>query len=449
MNLISQRRWYMKYRFLLALTFLATELCFAQQNVTVGEAVAAALQKNYDVQIQLNTAATSYSDRKYAAVGIFLPVINGNGAYSKNSNKSKVINGLGQERNTPLTSTNTNGSVQLAWTLFDGTKMFATRKRLVETAELNELTVRSLMNNTVALVVNNYYNIVRQKQQLKAFQEQIGVGEERVKLAEKKLQVGTGGKPEYLQAKVDLNAFRTSALAQEALIIQLKDQMNGLVGLTLPSVYETADSIIIDVEMNLEEVLANIEETNPTLIAARKAIEVAQAAVWESRAMRSPTINFNSSYVYQKTENSVAPSTNSNIFQRTKGFNYGLSASLPILNGLNITNLNNKARINLERQKLVYDQQVMLATVNARVAFAAYDNARKTLAIEEENILLAKENVFIMLESFKRGIATTIELRTAQQSLVDAYTRLITARYNSKVSETEMLRLKGALLSNE
>lgn len=440
----------MKYRILLFLSLGVTGLGYSQQNVSVGEAVTAALQKNYDVKLQQNTTATAYSDKKFTGVGVFLPAINASGAIVKNTTDSRSVTANDVETvRTGVKSTNTQGSVQLVWTLFDGTKMFATRKRVVETAELNELNVRTVMNNTVASVVNNYYNIVRQKQQLKAFQEQIGVGEERVKLAEKKLQVGTGGKPEYLQAKVDLNAFRTSALAQEALIIQLKDQLNGLVGLTLPSVYETADTIIIDVSMRLEDVTTEIEQTNPTLIAAKKAIEVAQASLWETRAARSPVVNFTSNYNFNKTENAAAASPVSLLFSRNKGLNYGLSVSLPILNGLNITNNANKARINVERQRLVYDQQVMVATVGARVAFASYDNARKTLEIEEENIVLAKENVFIMLESFKRGIATTIELRTAQQSLVDAYTRLITARYNAKVSETELLRLRGALLINQ
>jgi len=437
----------MKRRFLMPALLLWAGWCGAQQNLTVGEVVAIALQKNYDVQLQQNTAATAYSDKKYTGVGVFLPVINGTGAIVKNSTDSRSITANDVETvRKGVRSTNTQGSVQMTWTLFDGTKMFATRKRLVETAALNELNVRNLMNNTVALVVNNYYNIVRQKQQLKAIQEQIGVGEERVKLAEKKLQVGTGGKPEYLQAKVDVNAFRTAAIAQEALISQLKDQLNGLVGLNLPFEYETADSLVINTELTLDEIVNSIEESNPTLIAARKSIEVASAGLWESRATRSPIVNFNSNYNFNKTENAVAVSPVSLLFSRNKGFNYGLSVSLPILNGFNITNNINKARINLERQKLIYDQQKMVATVNARVAFAGYDNARRTLAIEEENIVLAKENVFIMLESFKRGIATFIELRTAQQSLVDAYTRLITARYNAKVSETELLRIKGALI---
>ena len=113
---------------------------------------------------------------------------------------------------------------------------------------------------------------------------------------------------------------------------------------------------------------------------------------------------------------------------------------------MNTNRLIGQAKINLERQKLIYDQQVTIVMVNIRVAFTNYENAKKTLLIEEENILLAKENVTIALEGFRRGITTFIELRTAQQSLADAYNRLIAARFNAKLSETELLRLQGALL---
>jgi outer membrane protein len=79
-------------------------------------------------------------------------------------------------------------------------------------------------------------------------------------------------------------------------------------------------------------------------------------------------------------------------------------------------------------------------------AYVNYDNAKRILLVEEETITLAKENVSIALESFKRGVTTFIELRTAQQSLADAYNRLITARYNAKVAETNVLSLSGQLL---
>jgi outer membrane protein len=68
------------------------------------------------------------------------------------------------------------------------------------------------------------------------------------------------------------------------------------------------------------------------------------------------------------------------------------------------------------------------------------------LELEEENIQLAKENVAIALERFRQGVSTNLELREAQRSLEEAYNRLISARYNTKVAETELLRLKGELV---
>lgn len=79
-------------------------------------------------------------------------------------------------------------------------------------------------------------------------------------------------------------------------------------------------------------------------------------------------------------------------------------------------------------------------------AFKDYELQKKNLALEEENILLAKENVFIAVERLRLGVSTTLELRETQRSLEESYNRLIAARYNTKVAETELLRLKGDLV---
>jgi outer membrane protein TolC len=67
--------------------------------------------------------------------------------------------------------------------------------------------------------------------------------------------------------------------------------------------------------------------------------------------------------------------------------------------------------------------------------------------LEEENILLAKENVEIAMERYRLGLSTALELRETQKSLEEAYTRLINARYNMKLAETNLLRLSGRLLT--
>lgn len=417
------------------------------QNITLEEVIKLALQKNYDVQVIQATGAIAANDNRYA-FGAFIPLVNATGSYIKNNNDSRNITFADVETiRTGAKASITNGSVQAIWTLFDGTKMFATRKRIEELATLGEVNVRNQMMNTTATIINTYYSIIRQKQQLKAIQELMAVSEERVKLAERKLQVGTGGKPELLQAKVDLNAQRTAILAQQTLIQQLKDQMNGQLAMSLPDVYDVADSIPINLSLTMGEVLTDIEKTNQALVAAKKSIDVAELVLRENRSSRSPIVNFTTAYNYGKTENELQVSPASQKYTQNQGYNYGLTLAVPIMNGMNINRLIGQAKINLQRQKLIYDQQLTLAVVGVRNAFVNYDNAKKALLIEDENILLAKENVTIAFEGFKRGITTFIELRTAQQSLADAYNRLIAARYLAKVSETELLRLKGALLN--
>lgn len=418
----------------------------AQELVSLDQVIALALEKNYDIRLAKNTSTSATVDANYS-IGVLMPQVNvvGSTVWNRNhqefefQDETKNVSGDAE-------SQNINGSLQVVWTLFDGTKMFATRERLSEIAAQGELNVKDQMVNSIALVITNYYTIVREKQQLLAIQEQMSVNEERVKLAERKLQVGTGGKPELLQAKVDLNAQRTLKIQQETLVQQQKDQLNGLVGLALPGAYEVSDSILINLDIKESEIMENIEKTNFGLQASQRGILVAEQSIRERRADRFPIINFNAAYNFSRTDNTQLINPFSSLVNQNNGYNYGVSFSLPIFNRLEINRTVQQSKIMLNRQQLVYDQQKQQVDVGVRNAYVIYDNAKKILLIEEENIILAKENVTIALEGFKRGITTFIELRTAQQSLAEGYNRLIAARFLAKTAETELLRLNGGLL---
>ena len=442
----------MNHRFFVFLfLFLSgSGFAFAQEEITLEQVVALALEKNYDVQIMRKLSQAAQTDDSYAWAA-FLPQINVTGSRTWNENHQKLRIKL---QNTEeivtvegdVASNNINASGQLVWTLFDGTGMFATRERIAVFAEQSQFALKDQMVNTIAETIINYYDIVRQKQQLKAVQEQMSVSEERVKLAERKLQVGTGIKPELLQARVDYNAQRTQVLQQESMIEQLKQQLNALVGLQLPAVYDVADTMVIDLNLNRQDFVENFENTNFGLQAARQNLRMANLSLRETRAGYFPRINFNSAYNYGRTDNTELINPYGTLLFRQNGYNYGFSVVVPILNGFNTRRLTQQARIEIDRQTLFYNQLKTNVDVGLTNAYVNYDNAKKILLIEEETITLARENIFIALESFKRGVTTFIELRTAQQSLEEAYNRLIAARYNAKLAETELLRLKGSLL---
>lgn len=434
-------------RKVLAFAFvLFSQLSHAQEEISLEQIIALALEKNYDIQLSKNAADAAETDNRYA-IGAFLPQLNLTGATVWNSN-DQLLRFQDESRNNSgkAESNNITASANLQWILFDGTRMFATRERIATIAAQGELFVKNQMVNTIASIASNYYDIVRQKQQLKAIQEQMSVSEERVKLAERKLDVGVGAKPELLQAKVDFNAQRTQAIQQQVLIVQLKDQLNALTGLQLPPQYEVSDTIIMDLSLRQEELSGNIENTNYGLQAAREEIGISNLAVRERRAELLPFLNFNAAYNYSRTDNTRLINPFAALFNQSDGYNYGFSVTIPVLNGFNQRRLVQQAKINVNRQQTLYEQQRTAVNLGLQNAFTSYDNAKTILLIEEENIFFAKENVSIALETFKRGATTFVELRTAQQSLAEAYTRLINARYLAKVAEIELLKLNGSLL---
>jgi outer membrane protein len=442
----------MRYALIFIVCLSVTSLANAQQLLTLQDAISAALKNNYDILLS-RTDSTSYALDRYYSFGAFLPQLNGtaNAVWNTNNQNVKFMkrDGSGSDSSvsrSAVKTTNLNYSVNLNWTLFDGMRMFATREKLIELERLGALGIKTQMVNSIAGVINNYFNIVRQKQQLKAIEEQMSINEERVKLADKKLSVGLGSKPELLQAKVDWNAQKAMQLQQLTLIAQLRDQLNQLIGFRLGSVYDVSDSIPLNTSLQYGEFAQNVEQTNPSLLMAQKNIDVAKLTIKEQKAGLWPTLSFNSAYNFTQTNNSVVVNLNQPFFNQNKGFNYGFGLNVPILNGFNTRRLIKQAQLDLQYNHIFYNQQRSLVDVGISNAFKSYELQKQLLDLEDDNIALAKENVAIALERFKQGVSTYLELREAQKSLQDAYNRLIAARYNTKVAETELLRLKGDLL---
>ncbi|OSZ80081.1 transporter [Chitinophagaceae bacterium IBVUCB2] len=432
--------------FFLPIFLFAALSSSAQRLLTLEEAIATALKHNYDIQLSKNDSAVAALDYSYRNAA-FLPRLNATAGTTWNSNNQKqtLADGTKREQN-GIKSSNINAALNLNWTLFDGLKMFVTRDKAEELIKLGELGIKNQVINTVATVITTYYNIVRQKQQLKATEEQMSLSLERVKLAQYKLDIGAGAKPDVLQSKVDNNAQKALQLEQEATIAQLKEQLNQAMNIKDAAPYDVSDSIPLNTGLALGDIQNSIAITNPSIQILKKNIDIAGLTLKERKAERWPTVSFNSVYNFTRTNNQTVINPFSPLFNQSKGLNYGVTAAIPILNNFNAKRLVRQAALNIQYQQLVLENQesqLNLAVINA---FLEYEQQKKALALEEENILLAKENVSIVFQVYRLNSTTLIQLKEAEKSLQDAQTRLITARYNTKLAETELLRLKGDLV---
>ena len=432
--------------FLLTVLLMTAFLSKAQKMLTLEEAVATALKNNYDIQVAKNDSLVATLDYSFR-YGAFLPQLNATSGtlWNNNSQRQTLADGTKREQS-GLHSNNIAAALNLNWTLFDGLKMFATVEKAQEYLKLGSLAIKNQVTNTVASVVNNYYNIAAQKQQLKAIREQMSVSEERVKLAQNRLDIGVGAKPDVLQSKVDLNAQRANILTQETLIAQLKEQLNQAMNVALHTAYDVEDSIPINRELGLGDIQNDIEKTNPLLQIAQKNIDISKIVLKERKADLFPVVSFNSAYNFSRTNNTTVINNFSLLFNQNKGFNYGLTIAAPILNNFTGKRLVKQAQLDISYQQLLYERERSMLQLQVINAFTAFTQQQKALALEEDNILLAKENVSIILQTLRLGAATIIQLREAQESLENAYNRLITARYNTKLAETELRRLRGNLV---
>jgi outer membrane protein len=431
--------------FFISVLFISSESS-SQKLLTLEEAVAATLQNNYDILLAKNDSTVAAIDYSYKNAALF-PRLNGNLGTTWTNNDTKQILSDGTKRESNgLRSNNITAQLALNWTLFDGFKMFATRDKVAEFVKLGELGIKNQVINSVAQVINTYYNIVRQKQLLRAIEEQMSINDERVKLAQYKLDIGTGTKPDVLQAKVDLNAQRASQLQQQSLIDQLKEDLNQLMNITLNTSYEVYDTIPLNKDLLLVDIQSVAENNNPALLIAKKNIDIAGFTLKERRAERFPVVSFNSAYNFNRNKNQTVINTFSTLFNRNRGFNYGLTATIPIFNNFNTRRLIEQAQLDIKYYQLSYDNQRSLVSLAVIKAYKNYEQQKRALELEEANILLAKENVSIIFQIYRLGATTYIQLREAQNSLEEAYSRLITARYNTKLAETELLRLKGELV---
>ncbi|HEU4553348.1 MAG TPA: TolC family protein [Chitinophaga sp.] len=419
----------------------------AQQVLTLDQAIDLALKNNYDIRLARNDADVYANDYAYANMA-FIPRVNATAGrtWSHTSTNQKFANG--NKRDTSgIKSNNYTANVSLNWTLFDGLRMFANRERLESLRDLGGMALRDQMINTIADVITGYYDVVQQKQQLRNIAEQMSISEERVKLSDAKFQTGLGPKTDLLQSRVDFNAQKAAYLRQQTVIAQRKAALNQLMAVEVANTtYEVEDSIPINLKLIYGNLQQDIMQNNATLKIAQQNLFISQLDLKATKGNYFPVISFNSAYNFSRVNSNAATNSFSPIFNQNGVFNYGLTATIPIFNGLDVRRQVKNAKLNVAYQQLWLENTQTRISLSIDSTFKNYEYYKQAVTLEEENIGMARENAMVALERFRQGVSTTLEVKLAQQSLQDAFNRLILARYNTKLAETELLRLKGELL---
>ncbi len=425
--------------FILSITFTSMK---AQELLTPENAVALAISKNFDIMLAKNEADIAKINNNKATAGM-LPIINvtAGDVFNLNNINQKFTTGQEVQRNwVPINSF--NAALNIDWTIFDGMRMFAAKDRLAALQSLGEIQLKNQIQNTVAQVLSAYYGVVRQKQQIKALNISAELSDERVKLSQKKLDVGYSDKTPLLQAKVDYSAQQVNILQQETILQQTKVSLNQLLGRDANIEFEVLDTIEVNYVPNLQNIKDTTLAENFSIQSAEKNIEIAKLQHKEINSQRLPSINFNTGYLFTQNNSKAGLQ----LFNRSYGPTVGLNATIPIFNGGMVKKELESSAVNIAIQQIQLDQIKNELDSKILTAYKNFDYATKVLKLNEENVKVAQENVQITLERYRLNQSNSVEIKQAQGSYEDALYNVILARYNAKTAEIELKKLSNDLV---
>jgi len=432
-----------KYKIVFIVFCLFSALTFAQEQLKLQQAIEIALKNNYSISIAKNQEDMAKNEATIGNAGMTPQIsINAVRSFSSNNTRQEYSNGTSVDK-TGVGSNNMGSGIALAWTLFDGMKMFATYDKLKELKAMGELNAKIQIENKVEQIIILYYNIIRQKQLLTAIESTIAIYAERMKIAEEKWKIGNGSKSDFLQAQVDLNEQKSILLKQRSSLFELKVNLNQLMARKAETDYDVTNEIDVNTTLKLDQITNSALSKNNAILFYNRNVSAGELTLREIEAERFPQLMLSSSYNFSRTQNQVGFF----LLNQNLGLNTGLTASWTLFNGFNVQRQIKNSQLSLLNLKLILENVKSQVDSDLKIAFKNYQSALETLLLEEENSKLAKENSEIMLERFRYGNATSLDIKTAQKSYTDALTRNIQARYDAKVAETTLLKLQGELVN--
>lgn len=412
----------------------------AQQPLQLSNAVNIALQNSLEMQLARNRASTDsiYNNIGYAGG---LPVINGN------LSDNESITSVNQKLNTGSTIKRNNAAVnnlQVGVTgsilLYNGGRVIATKKRLEELqAQSNEL-LNAQVQNILAEVTVGYYDIVRQQNYIRTIELSIDASNKQLDIVKVRQSVGLANNADLFQAQIDLNTLQQSKLAQELIVNQAKAELLRLLTLRPDSAIIVEDTIIVDKNVLLDDVLNSLNK-NADIKAAESLVRINELIVKETNALRYPSIRATSGYNFLRNQAAAGQLTLNQNYGPVVGFGF----AVPIYSGTVYRRQKQAAELAVGDAGI--QKQILYRDYRAQVVkqYQSYTNTINQLDSAVQNYKLSGKLLNLALLRFEYKQATIVEVKNAQQSFQESGFRLVNLNFAAKSSEIELKRLANRL----
>jgi outer membrane protein len=338
--------------------------------------------------------------------------------------------------NTPWADKNKNVysssyGLNAGWTVWDG----GVRSNDIKSAKLRQsidaLATEDISRNLETDLLQVYINILYAKENIDIYQEAVALSQKQTERAKALMESGRLSKVDYAQLKAQLEQDNYALVNAQGTYDSRRMELKKLLELGI-----TNDITLEDVNWTSEEVLEALPSIESTYeLALYNDVQMqsldlekedAEIAVKTAKAGRLPKISLNAGI----GTSYISPGTGFGT-QLKKGVNenIGLTLSVPILDNKKTKVAVAKANINMLNADL---DKISRETELAQSVESWYIDARaaqsRFAAAEEQVNAAAVSNEYVN-EQFNVGLAVTVELMNAHNTLLEAKHSLLQAKY--------------------
>jgi len=406
--------------------------------LTLSNAIDEALCRNPATRLAWATARQQAAQLG-AAESAWLPSVTANGADSRVAGDH--LNTLNQA--TSATQTSRDAAVTLSWTLYD----FGGRSGRIESARqlLNAATanLNAVSQATIAQVANAYYAAHASETALAAARTTETNAAKSLEIAKTLQSGGIQTLGDVLQAETAyqqtviarVDAERAAADARGALVVAL-----GLpAGQSVTLAPEAVPSDVPTLGARLPDLMAEASRQRPDLTVALAARDAAQADLTVAKSAGRPTITVGASRSYLNTPGVV----------RENYKTIGLNVSVPLFNGFGTTYGIRSAAASVKEREASLEQTRLNISLDVWNAYHDLNAAIEQLTHTAALVKAAEANEEVAVGRYQSGIATILDVVTAQSAAGTARQTRIGAEYTWQVARAKLALALGRLTSAE
>ena len=423
---------------------LALSIGAQAQIMTLKDCLETGIRESYQIRlVHISEEKSANNDSWLYAGGS--PTLSATGSYSGSlsSNDATLASDGSTVSNRGVLDHTLNAQIRADWTVFDGFSIQATRSRLEELHNQGTIQTRVALEDYIASLTTEYYNLVRQTIHLKNLEYAAALSKERLRISSERYDMGGNSRLEMQQAQVYFNSDSAKSLKQHESVASANIRINRLMSNSdLRTVHVAADTAInLLTGLDYESLYNDMMETNSSLLRAESNRAVAQL---DRRAVQSrnyPYLKVNAAYGL--THNIYG---NSTYTDRTNwGPSFGATIGINLISGKQRVQERN-ALLDELTADITIDQLELQLRANLEDFWQAYQNNLMLLELQEQNLKTAQETMDIAQERYLLGNLSGLEMREAQKSLLDAEESLLQVQYDTKVCEISLLQISGRIM---